>query len=185
MSEDPEQQNVEGGEGAEPVAPKNILKAEQIVPGLSHIAKTHDGASYAFTNLVLEEKELEELGESLRPFQHLRFLSLSKNQLKDVSEILHLPFLLTFQAAENQIASIDFLGAARDQSLHYLQHLILTKNKLTALPSIPLPRLTRLLLNENEIATCAAFDGHPAILHLDLSKNKLQNMAGLSNMPQL
>jgi Leucine-rich repeat (LRR) protein len=28
MSEDPEQQNVEGGEGAEPVAPKNILKAE-------------------------------------------------------------------------------------------------------------------------------------------------------------
>ena len=180
MSDDPEQQNVDGGEGGEPVVPKNILKPEQIVPGLSHIAKTHDGASYAYTNLVLEEKELEELGEALRPFQHLRFLSLNKNQLKDVSEILHLPFLLTFQAAENQIASIDFLGAARDQSLHYLQHLVLTKNKLTALPPIPLPRLTRLLVNENEIGSCAAFEGHAALLHLDLSKNKLQNLAGLS-----
>ena len=62
---------------------------------------------------------------------------------------------------------------------------MLTKNKLTSLPAIPLPRLTRLLLNENEIATCAAFEGHAALLHLDLSKNKLQNLGGLSGMPQL
>ncbi len=172
MSDEPDQ-NPEGAEGAEPVAPKNILKAEQIVPGLSHIAKTHDGSSYAFTNLVLEEKELEELGESLRAYQHLRFLSLSKNQLKDVSEILHLPHLLTFQASENQIGSIEFLSAAREQGLQYLQHLVLTKNKLTALPPIPLPRLSRLLINENEIATCAAFEGHSGLLHLDISKNKL------------
>jgi Leucine-rich repeat (LRR) protein len=41
------------------------------------------------------------------------------------------------------------------------------------------------LLNENEIASCAAFEGHAAILHLDLSKNKLQNLAGISNMPHL
>lgn len=166
------------------MAPKNILKPEQIVGGLSHVAKTHDGASYAYTNLVLEEKELEELGEALRNYQHLRFLSVSKNQLKDVSEILHLPFLLTFQSAENQVASIDFLSTARDQ-LQYLQHLILTKNKLTALPAIPLPRLSRLLLNENEIANCAAFEGHATLLHLDLSKNKLNSTAGLANMPQL
>jgi hypothetical protein len=58
----------EGGEQQEQAPPKNILKVEQIVAGLSQIEKTHDGASYAFTNLVLDEKEIEELGEALRSY---------------------------------------------------------------------------------------------------------------------
>lgn len=66
----------------------------------------------------------------------MRFLSVSKNQLKDLSEILYLPFLVTLNASENQIGSIDFLSAARD-SLHYLQAVTLTKNKLTSLPALP------------------------------------------------
>jgi hypothetical protein len=52
----------------EQAPPKNILKVEQIVAGLSQVSKTHDGASYAFTNLVLDEKEIEELGEALRSY---------------------------------------------------------------------------------------------------------------------
>jgi hypothetical protein len=67
------------GDQIEQAPPKNILKLDQIVAGLSQISKTHDGASFAYTNLTLEEKELEELGEHLRAYQHLRFLSLSKN----------------------------------------------------------------------------------------------------------
>jgi Leucine-rich repeat (LRR) protein len=109
----------EGAEQQEQAPPKNILKTEQIVAGLSMIDKTHDGSSYAFTNLIIDEKEVEELGEGLRGYQHLRFLSLQKNQIKDVSEIIYLPYLLTLQGNENQIASIEFLTAARD-SLHYL-----------------------------------------------------------------
>ena len=50
------------------IVPKNILKAEQIVAGLSQISKTHEGASYAFTNLLLEDKELEELGHCLHDY---------------------------------------------------------------------------------------------------------------------
>jgi Leucine-rich repeat (LRR) protein len=163
----------EGAEQQEQAPPKNILKVEQIVAGLSQIEKTHDGASYAFTNLVLDEKEIEELGEALRSYQHLRFLSLQKNQLKDVSEIIYLPYLLTLHAAENQVASIEFLTAARD-SLLYLQQLTLSKNKLTALPALPLPRLTVLNLNENEIATAAAFEGHANLLNLNLAEQTSQ-----------
>jgi Leucine-rich repeat (LRR) protein len=168
----------------EQAPPKNILKVEQIVGGLSQVSKTYDGASYAFTNLVLDEKEIEELGESLRSYQHIRFLSMQKNQLKDISEILYIPHLLTFNASENQVASIEFLAGARD-SLLYLQQLTLTKNKLTALPSLPLPRLAKLLINENEIASCVAFAGHSCIQYLDLSKNKLTSLEGVSKMPKL
>lgn len=144
------------GDVPEQAPPKNILKVEQIVAGLSQVSKTHDCTSYAFTSLNLEEKELEEMGECLRQYQHLRFLSLSKNQLKEVSEVLYIPFMLTLNLSENQIASIDFLSSARD-SLMYLQAITLSKNKLTSLPALVQPRLSRLLLNENEIATCVAF----------------------------
>jgi Leucine-rich repeat (LRR) protein len=134
--------------------------------------------------LVLDEKEIEELGEALRGYAHIRFLSLQKNQIKDISEVLYIPHLLTLNAAENQIASIEFLSGARD-SLLYLQQLSLTKNKLTALPQLPQPRLAKLLLNENELASCAEFTGHACLQYLDLSKNKLTSLAGVSKMPRL
>lgn len=181
-------EQVEGGDVAEQeqeqAPPKNILKVDQIMPGLSQISKTYDGASYAFTNLIIEEKELEELGETLRGYQHLRNLSLAKNQLKDISEVLYIPHLLVLNASENQIASIDFLSNARD-SLLYLQQLTLTKNKLTVFPALTQPRLARLLLNENEIASAAGFGGHANLQYLDLSKNKLTSLAGVVNMPRL
>jgi Leucine-rich repeat (LRR) protein len=151
---------------------------DQIVAGVSQVSKTYDGVSYAFTNLVLEEKELEELGESLRSYQHLRVLSLAKNQLKDFSDVIYLPHLLTLNASENQLASIDFLSSQRE-TLTYLQQLTLSKNKLTSLPALVQPRLTRLLLNENEISSLAAFTGHATLTFLDLSKNKISSLQGL------
>jgi Leucine-rich repeat (LRR) protein len=58
-------------------------------------------------------------------------------------------------------------------------------HKLTALPAIPLPRLTKLHLSGGEITTCATFEGHPNLRHLDLSNNKIASLAGLANMPKL
>lgn len=98
----------------EQAPPKNILKAEQIVSGLTQVSKTYDAASYAFTQLNIDEKELEELGEGLRMYHHLRQISMQKNQIKDISEIIYLPHLLTVNAAGNQVASIEFLTGARD-----------------------------------------------------------------------
>ena len=72
MSEqDPEEQP--------PEEPKNFLKQEMITAGLSQVAKTFDGASYAYSHLTVEEKEIEELGELLGNYANLRFLNLSKN----------------------------------------------------------------------------------------------------------
>ena len=100
--------------------PKNILKLEQIHEGLSSIQRSFDGTTYAFVNLTLEEKEIQELGQLLRSYQHLRNVNLSKNELKDVAEVVHFPHLLNLNLSTNQIANIDFFADLRD-TLPYLQ----------------------------------------------------------------
>ena len=66
-----------------------------------------------------------------------------------------------------------------------LQMLDLSQNKLTELSNIPQPRISRINLAENEIASCAGFKGHPIISSLILSQNKLTSCAGLGNMERL
>ena len=81
---------------------------------------TADGSSYAFAHLTLEEKEIQELGVLLRPYVHLQNINLSKNQLIDISELMHLPYLLQLNVSSNQIADVKFLEDF-SQSLQYLQ----------------------------------------------------------------
>ena len=67
----------------------------------------------------------------------------------------------------------------------FLQMMDVKQNKLTELPNIPQPRVTRVDLSENEINTCANFKGHPIITSLVLSQNKLTACLGLGNMESL
>lgn len=41
-----------------------------------------DGSTYAFSVLNLEEKEIDELGDILNSYEHLRDLNLSKNKFE-------------------------------------------------------------------------------------------------------
>ena len=91
------------------------------------MGKSHDGSTYTFTVLNLEEKELEVLAECLRKYKHLKNVSVAKNQLKDISEVAALENLLVFNGSENQIESIGFMS---NSGLNYLQMVNLTKNKL-------------------------------------------------------
>ena len=130
MSEEQEQVEGEQQEQQEEVIPKNILKPDQIAAGLSQVSRTHgtllslirylDGSSYAFVNLNIDEKELEELGDQLRLNQHLRYLSAAKNSFKDITEVTYLPYLLTLNFSENQIEDIRCLSNSREY-LPFLQ----------------------------------------------------------------
>lgn len=92
-----------------PVKVPNILKEDQIAKHLSQIEKTYDGSSFAFVNLDLEGKEVEDLGYELASYQNLRFINLNKNKLTSVSNVIpKIPYLLTLTANNNQIKTIDF-----------------------------------------------------------------------------
>ena len=58
-------------------------------------------------------------------------------------------------------------------------------NKLTLLENIKLKKLRKLNVSENEIKDATNFEGHATLEYLDMHLNKLQNLAGLKNMPNL
>ena len=81
-----------------------------------------DGSSYAFTCLNLEEKEnpIQDLGDLLRPYEHIQNLNLSKNEIEDISSITAFNYLLVLDASTNHINSISFLENSPN-NLQFLQ----------------------------------------------------------------
>ena len=93
--EDPvEVESVEIAPEDEP-EPTNILKESIAQDGLSVIAPTANNLSYAFTRMDLEEAKIDDLGVALRCYQHLRHFNMSKNDLRNFDELIHLPYLQT------------------------------------------------------------------------------------------
>lgn len=60
----------------------------------------------------------------------------------------------------------------------------MTANKVTKLAQIQAPRITKLTLDENEIAECD-LKSHPALRVLSLNKNKLTSCKGVSGLSEL
>jgi len=70
-------------------------------------------------------------------------------------------------------------------ALNFLGEINLSKNKITQMGKIIVPRLFKLNLDENQINSCESFTGHDNLQVLMLKKNKLSNMKGISNCKKL
>ncbi len=60
--------------------------------------------------LNLSGKGFDYTDRLLVRFKHLRYLDISKNLLQDISDVLQLPYLLTLNASDNRLSSIDVFG---------------------------------------------------------------------------
>lgn len=130
-----------------------MVKPEQLTRGLSRIQRTHDGSSYAFAALTMEdtdEPKVGDLGDCLKQYEHLQHLYLKGNDLREIESISYLSHLLTVNASANSIGSIRFLEPlAGSEKLQFLQRLDLSTNRLKELSPIPQPRLSWLNLSQN------------------------------------
>ena len=61
----------------------------------------------------------------------------------------------------------------------------LSQNKIKEMVDLQQPRLTRLLLSENELSSFANFSGHNNIVYLELKKNKLKSCENISKIARL
>jgi hypothetical protein len=56
----------------------------------------------------------------LRPYVHLQTVNLNKNQLNDISEMMHLTYLVSLSASGNEIKSMKFFEEF-SMTMQYLQ----------------------------------------------------------------
>ena len=173
----------ENKEPEPPPVPKISINEEMIIAGLSQLGRTHDGTSYAYSKLIIEEKEIEEIGLLLPKYINIKYLSLSKNQIKSVKEVKELPYLLHIDVSKNDLTKLDLLDDS--SALKYVQIINFSSNKVTELTPVNLQNLFHLNLNENLIASAIKFQVHERLKILEMRKNKLNNLEGIGNMPFL
>ena len=106
-----------------------------------------DGTSYAYTKLALNNKGITSVSEVIAEYPHLRQLELSSNSIEDVIHIQKLRFLAHINLNRNLIKDARCLS--NSSIFPYLKSVNLSNNKLKALPSVELLRLTSLNLNNN------------------------------------
>jgi Leucine-rich repeat (LRR) protein len=77
----------------------------------------------------------------------------------------------------------DFKAFAVEEGWRALRVLNLNFNKVAELLPLNVPNLTELSLIENKIEKLEAFGGHPKLKKLELRRNKIASLQGLSNLP--
>lgn len=72
---------------------RNCLNVDLISENLEDISRTPDGMSCVYTSLDLRKLKLENLGNALLLFKHLRYIRMGNNKIPDISCIASLPRL--------------------------------------------------------------------------------------------
>ncbi|XP_021355433.1 leucine-rich repeat-containing protein 23-like isoform X1 [Mizuhopecten yessoensis] len=159
--------------------PENPLTEEAVAESLSLLCKTGDGLAHAYVRLDVHEKELTNVS-ILKSFIHLRYVDVSKNNLKDLSALSALTHLLTLKADYNMLSSVKL------EEMPFLQVASFNFNKINSLEGVSHPMLENLSLNNNEITEIAGLDeAKLARLHtLELRGNKLKTTGGV-HLPNL
>lgn len=201
--ENPEEQVNEGEEGEEekkeeplldsegnpinpdegPKEPQNPLKIDMLRKSVKNLQLTYSGLSYAYTELDLKEKELDDIGTDLNNFTQIRDFNASTNKLPHINPIGNMPFLVRVDASVNEINDIQVLN--NPDRFQFLQILNLKQNKIKVLPEMQAKNLFFMDLSENKIKDCSAFKGLPKLKKLNLNQNRLSDCTGMAHCPEL
>lgn len=160
-----------------------VLNFEVIKRGISQVGRTFDGSSYAFLKLELENREVETISEDLSQYQHLRHIKLSGNRLQNIDVISKIPHILRLELKGNRINSLEIFN--NEETFNFLQYLDLSNNNIKNLSAIKAPKLIHLNLTKNEIANVADFQGPSTLKILELRSNKISSLTGIKNLPSL
>ena len=95
---------------ADEEATPGLLTKAQLRDGLQNVERTLDGEGYAFSKLDVSGKGLTDLGESLPQYQHVRYLTVSDNQLTDITGASGMYSLLSIDARNNKLEAVGDLS---------------------------------------------------------------------------
>ena len=170
-------------EDLKPKVPEAPLKLDMLRKSVKKLQRTYDGLSYAYTEIDLKEKEIDDLGTDIDNFTQILDFNASTNKLPNINCVKNMPYIIRIDASVNEIKDMDVFN--NPERFQYLQLLNLKTNKIHVLPEMQAVNLLQMDLSENKIKDCSQFKGLPNLKKLNLSTNRLGNCIGLSNCPKL
>ena len=170
-------------EDLKPKVPEAPLKLDMLRKSVKKLQRTYDGLSYAYTEIDLKEKEIDDLGTDIDNFTQILDFNVSTNKLPNINCVKNMPYIIRIDASVNEIKDMDVFN--NPERFQYLQLLNLKTNKIHVLPEMQAVNLLQIDLSENKVKDCTQFKGLPNLIKLNLNTNHMANCIGLANCPKL
>jgi len=154
---------------------KLVLKPEVIKRYLQNLDYTTDRESMQYLHLILANKRIEALNNSVLEAKHVQFLDLMNNNIVDISVVAQFPNLIKLNVSKNKIKTIAvFQNEEAFQSLKWLD---VSNNKYTELIGIKCPKLEYLDIGYNKLEKVnETWLGHPNVKVLKSVDNKFKSL---------
>jgi hypothetical protein len=97
-------------EEPEPQTKDDVVTQGDVSEGLSQLARTADGLSYAFVRLELKGKQKVDISP-IKTFVHLRYVDLSSNNIQSLSPLNSLPYLVSLNLEGNGLVDVNLTSS--------------------------------------------------------------------------
>ena len=170
-------------EDLKPKVPEAPLKLDLLRKSVKKLQRTYDGLSYAYTEIDLKEKEIDDIGTDINNFTQILDFNVSTNKITHINCVQYMPYIIRIDASVNEIKDIEVFN--NPDRFQFLQILNLKTNKIKVLPEMQATNLIQIDMSENKIKDCSNFKGLPNLTKLNLNNNSMKNCIGLANCPKL
>ena len=170
-------------EDLKPKVPEAPLKLDLLRKSVKKLQRTYDGLSYAYTEIDLKEKEIDDIGTDINNFTQVLDFNVSTNKITHINCVQYMPYIIRIDASVNEIKDIEVFN--NPDRFQFLQILNLKTNKIRVLPEMQATNLLQIDMSENKIKDCSNFKGLLNLKKLNLNNNSMQNCIGLANCPKL
>ena len=137
-----------------------------------------------YLHLILANKRIEALNNSVLEAKHVLFIDLQNNNIVDISILQQFVALTKLNLAKNKIKSISIFS--NEENFPGLKWLDISNNKYTELVGIKVPKLEYLDISYNRLEKLNdSWTGHPNVKIVKSIDNKFKNLAPFKDMPKI
>jgi len=154
---------------------KLVLKNDIVKKYLSNFDFTPDREAMQFQHLILANKRIEALNNSILEAKHVTFLDLSNNNIVDIAVLAGFTNLVKLNVSKNKVKAITVFS--NEEAFQSLKWLDVSNNKFTELTVFKCPKLEYLDIGYNKLEKVnEAWAGHPNVKVLKSVDNKFKSL---------
>ncbi|XP_017566779.1 leucine-rich repeat and guanylate kinase domain-containing protein isoform X2 [Pygocentrus nattereri] len=154
------------------------LTEEEVANHLSSLGRSATGLHHIYQFLSLPRQNLKNVS-ILCHYVHLQKLELPYNRIKDLSCVSHMPYLIMLDASHNELS--EFFGFQPPKNLKEVNF---SHNQISAMKDLSAyASLSKLILDYNSFSEIRGLEKCSSLTHLSIAHSKISRISGLDNLP--